>query len=150
MDTAPVLRGFGSSFQLETLSQTRLRLRDLPVTIDLVEPSRIRLNLGKRDRRILFKVSASPPTDFVEYSGRYKSRELDASYTIDASGGSLRLRRAWMPWETMTPAGGDLFSSGSSVLHFRRSNERVTGFRLGMSRVGHISFSKEGSRRRSR
>lgn len=148
-DSGPSLRAFGQTFRLEDLAPNRLNLQGVPAEVEFSKKDEITLHLGRQKPTRLSRIEDDLPSqeELEDLVGRYYSRELDATYTIDMEEGNLKARRAWMPAENLIPAGGDLFSAGPGVMEIRRRTGRPVGFRLRMSRVGSLSFTRQKTRR---
>lgn len=144
-ESGPSLRIFGQAFRLEDSAPNRLRLQGAPAEIELSKKDALVLHLGRQKPIRLSRIEEDLPSqdELETLIGRYYSRELDATYTIDMEEGSLKARRAWMAAEDLIPAGGDLFSAGPCVIEIRRRTGRPVGFRLHMSRVGSLTFTRQ-------
>jgi CubicO group peptidase (beta-lactamase class C family) len=83
--------------------------------------------------------------DLARYSGKYKSDELDATYTLSVKDGKLMLRNGWQPEATLTPLGDDEFESyGIGTVVFRRDgNHQSSGFGLYDGNVRNIAFERQ-------
>jgi CubicO group peptidase (beta-lactamase class C family) len=143
------LRVFGQTFRLEDSAPSRLRLQGVPAEIEFSKKNELILHLGRQKPIRLSLIEEDLPSqdELESLIGRYYSRELDATYTLDMEEGSLKTRRAWMSAEDLIPAGGDLFSAGPCVIEIRRRSGRPVGFRLRMSRVGSLNFTRQKTAR---
>jgi hypothetical protein len=83
--------------------------------------------------------------DLANYAGKYKSGELDATYTLSVKDGKLVLRNGWQPELTLTSLGKDEFENyGIGTVVFRRDeNHRVSGFAVYDGNARNIAFERE-------
>jgi CubicO group peptidase (beta-lactamase class C family) len=80
----------------------------------------------------------------AEFSGSYRSAELDATYRLSVKNGSLDLRTNWNQPIKLHPIVTDEFESedlGTLVFH-RDANHRVSGFSVFAGRVRDVGFEK--------
>lgn len=78
------------------------------------------------------------------YTGQYRSAELDATFDLAISSGSLVLRRNRDPERKLIPLASDEFESeelGNLVFH-RGANRRVTGMSLFVDSARGLTFEK--------
>ena len=83
--------------------------------------------------------------DLASYTGKYKSAELEATYTLSVKDGKLVLRNGWQPELTLTSLGKDEFENyGIGTVVFRRDeNHRVSGFAVYDGNARNIAFERE-------
>jgi hypothetical protein len=83
--------------------------------------------------------------DLASYTGKYKSAELEATYTLSVKDGKLVLRNGWQPELTLTSLGQDEFENyGIGTIVFRRDeNHRVSGFAVYDGNVRNVGFDRE-------
>lgn len=82
--------------------------------------------------------------ELATYAGRYRSTELDATYNLSTSEGSLVLRNNWSPAVKLTPIGRDEFESedlGTIVFH-KDANHRVNRLSVFTVNARNLSFEK--------
>ena len=79
-----------------------------------------------------------------EYVGKYHSAELDATYTVAVDQGKLVVRWGNRPGLPITPARKDAFRSPLGTLTFRRTNQRLAGFRFDGARMHNLYFGRIG------
>lgn len=92
------------------------------------------------------KPLAVPPTvaQLAEYAGRFWSDELQTTYTLEVSGGSLRIRARNAPEDPLQAAAPDRFFVGHLELSFARGPRgRVAGFRLSAGRIRDLRFVRQ-------
>jgi CubicO group peptidase (beta-lactamase class C family) len=80
----------------------------------------------------------------AEFSGSYRSVELDAIYRLSVKNGSLDVRSNWNPPIALNPVASDEFESddlGTLVFH-RDANRRVSGFSVFAGNVRDVGFEK--------
>jgi CubicO group peptidase (beta-lactamase class C family) len=84
-------------------------------------------------------------TDLASYAGKYKSAEVNATYTLSVKDGKLVLRNGWQPELTLTSLGQDEFENyGIGTIVFRRDeNHRVSGFAVYDGNVRNVGFDRE-------
>jgi len=82
--------------------------------------------------------------DLEAYAGRYKSEELDTTYTFSVSHGTLMLRNKWDPPLTLSPVVPDEFENENlGTIVFRRdANHRVNGLSVFEVSARNVSFEK--------
>ncbi len=75
-------------------------------------------------------------------AGRYRSPELDATWTLELRDGTLRARRRHAS-VTLQPVGPDTFGGDRMIVRVTRDERaRVTGFTLDMGRVQGVRFDR--------
>jgi CubicO group peptidase (beta-lactamase class C family) len=83
--------------------------------------------------------------DLANYSGKYKSAELDATYVVSVNDGKLTLRNGWQSEQPLTPLGQDEFENyGIGMVVFRRDgSHRFSGFAVYDGNARNIAFEKK-------
>ena len=83
-------------------------------------------------------------TAISEFSGQYKSEELDAIYNFSIDNGTLTLRCNWNPPLKLTPIAQDEFDSGAyGILVFHRdANHHISGLSVFTLNARNIGFKK--------
>jgi len=83
-------------------------------------------------------------TDLEAYAGRYKSEDLDTTYTLSVSNGNLVVRNKWDPPLTLSPVAQDEFENENlGTIVFRRdANHRVSGLSVFEVSARNVSFEK--------
>ncbi len=76
------------------------------------------------------------------FAGAYASEELDTTWRLAVSQGSLFLRHRGLPEEALSPTVEGVFTVGGIRLAFTRAGGRVTGFTIDEGRVRGIAFRK--------
>jgi hypothetical protein len=81
----------------------------------------------------------------AEFTGKYHSDEIEATYTITRSGDTLMLARNGL--DTDTPLAlqfaETFFAPGTGTLRFTRDKQnRINGFLLSTGRIGALRFEK--------
>jgi CubicO group peptidase (beta-lactamase class C family) len=96
-----------------------------------------------------FPAPAVQPISFTsdqlsQYTGTFHSRELDATFVLEANGGELRSRWASRPRGTpirLAPFAADGFVANSAEVRFSRDERgRVSGFLLNSGRNRNLQF----------
>jgi hypothetical protein len=80
------------------------------------------------------------PAELGAYAGKYWSDELQVSYTLEVTGGKLYMRRPGSGQIELKPFAPEMFSANVGKLSFRRTDGKVSGFKLGTSRSEGIEF----------
>lgn len=131
-------------FVMTSGSRARIKFEDAP-------GGEVRVLVGN-DPRPLVKTEPFTPTaeQMSEFSGVYRSDEMDAVFRIGVRDGALRAERTKIrPW-TLEPLVKDVFRGGSGVFQFTRDgNGRPSGFLYQGGRIKNVKFWKEGSPARS-
>jgi hypothetical protein len=79
----------------------------------------------------------------AEYTGRYRSDELDVTYRIQPLGERLTLRRSWESAVPLLPIYPDGFSvQGRTIRFMRDAAGRITGFRVFAGRALDVRFTR--------
>ncbi|MDQ3698117.1 MAG: serine hydrolase [Gemmatimonadota bacterium] len=139
----------GGGLELVALDRNRFRVGELPVELAF-EPARP--GTPRRFRRLApgvpgqsyeaFRTPTLSPAKLAEYLGSYYSEELDVSYFVSVTGGTLTLRfrngRAFELQPTVT----DTFQTdeGATVRFTRDGAGRVTGGLINAGRVRGIEL----------
>ena len=104
---------------------------------------RMAVGTQKASTYVAFTPVAVTEAGLVEYSGRYYSEELDATYSIVADSGALLLRHTGAD-RRLQPTIVDNFSANQLSLHFMRGGDnRITGVSINAGRVRNIRFEKK-------
>lgn len=86
---------------------------------------------------------APTAAELEAFVGRYQSDEAEIIYTVEVEEGRLVLRRRYGSAAALTPAYGDAFTTGGTVIRFLRGGDgRVTGFSSISARVWDMRFSR--------
>jgi CubicO group peptidase (beta-lactamase class C family) len=83
-------------------------------------------------------------TDLAAYTGRYKSMEILATYTLALRNGTLLLQNNWAPEVKLIPIAPDEFESealGTFLFH-RDRNHRVDGLNVFTVNARNVGFEK--------
>jgi len=93
---------------------------------------------------IELKLSPDEHDELDEYTGRYYSPELDATYVVRLVDGDLTYRFLYSPVDVpLVPTGLDEWDAGRIQLRFLRENsDRVTALHVSLGRVQNIYFDK--------
>jgi CubicO group peptidase (beta-lactamase class C family) len=95
--------------------------------------------------------NASPGADLSEFTGRYRSDEVDSTYTVELRGSGLVLTRPRYKPTPLTQTFGPIFSmegfsrpipSGNVVFQVD-NRDRVTGFVIDGGRINALLFHKQ-------
>jgi hypothetical protein len=78
----------------------------------------------------------------ASYGGRYRSDELDATWTLAVSGDTLVLRRPHLAEVRLRPEEVDAFTFGSTTLRFTRAGSAVDGFTVHAGRAEGMRFER--------
>ncbi len=79
----------------------------------------------------------------AEFTGTYRSEEIDPEYHFVVRSGALRLERLKSPPQTLTPLLAGTFTSPIGIIRFTRDSAgRVSGFVLDGGRVKRMRFVK--------
>lgn len=82
--------------------------------------------------------------DLATYAGRYMSTELDSTYNLSISTGSLTLRNNWNPPLKLAPIAQDEFDGGDlgTLVFHRDPNHRISGLSVFTVNARDVSFEK--------
>lgn len=107
---------------------------------------RARLEIGAFLKETVTRIPRWEPrvAELREYVGKYHSAELDATYTVAVDQGKLVVRWVNRPGLPITPARKDAFRSPLGTLTFRRTNQRLAGFRFDGARMHNLYFGRIG------
>lgn len=97
---------------------------------------------------VLQRVEAFTPTpqQLEDFSGTYRSDEIEAVYRITLRQGTLRLERLKFPPSVLDPLVSDTFNAQPGTIRFTRdATGRVTGFELNAGRIRNVKFRKESA-----
>lgn len=82
----------------------------------------------------------------AEFTGTYRSEEIESVYTVVVRNGGLRLERLKAASASLAPIVADTFSSPIGVIRFvRDAQSRITGFVLDGGRIRRMKFTKASS-----
>jgi len=90
---------------------------------------------------------AAVPAGLTQYAGRYYSKEIDTTYTIEVQEGSLMMTRYNYPTVRLTRRSDDLYTIRdfsrplwTAVVHFTRqqSDQKIDGFLMSGKNIAHI------------
>ena len=102
---------------------------------------------NRRADRFEWKTPAAPVLDRAAlgaYAGTYVSRELDATYRVEAGDSTLMLRAGTATALVARPVFPDGFVSGEYTIEFTRTRGRVTGFEISHPRARGVVFTRAG------
>ena len=89
-----------------------------------------------------------PASKFAAYTGRYASPDLQATYSVEASGAGVALRGPGLGLVELTWQGDDTFASGNEFLpqlvFGRDARGNVSGFEIQSEDVGSLQFERTG------
>lgn len=128
-------------------SQLALRVADLYLSEAFTEPSPS-ASEGTSDSLESATgqtTSASQMTSgqLADYTGLYRSEELNAAYKIFLEGDQLRVKRGYAPTEVLQPVTQNQFTSSGLTLQFVRDEQgKVSAFDLGADQVRSIRLPK--------
>lgn len=142
----------GRRFEMQPSSDIAFTLVGTPAVVSLVFerpagdlPHRLRFTVNA-DRPLFFdRIETVTPTveQLKQYTGSFRSAELEAKYTLAVADGALRLRRKGHEPATLRPMTRDEFAAGGTTLSFTRSDAgTITGFTLEQGRVRNIRFDR--------
>jgi len=135
--------------RVEAIGDRRARLVGVPLELDFDSATArsgyiVRwLVPGRRADRFEWRAPVAPVLDraaLAAYSGRYASRELDATYQVEAGDSTLTLRTAASPPLVARAVFPDGFVSGQYTIQFVRTRGRVTGFEISHPRARGVAF----------
>lgn len=108
---------------------------------------RVELKMGENTEALLKTEPFAPtPEQIAEFTGTYRSDEMDAVFRMTVHEGAFRLERSKMRPSPMVPLVKDTFRSQPGVVQFTRDPEgRVAGFVLQGGRVKHVKFWKQSA-----
>jgi hypothetical protein len=98
---------------------------------------------GRRADRFEWRAPIAPALDRAAlgaYAGTYASRELDATYRVEAGDSTLTLRAGATPGLVARGVFPDAFVSGEYTIQFVRTRGRVTGFEISHPRARGVVF----------
>lgn len=99
------------------------------------------------ERRVYQRLDAADevPPNLPDYAGRYRSEELESSWSIQVKEGRLVLHRPRHGEISLRPGARDRFSgSNLGALRFERdSGGKVTGFKVTTGRVRNLRFERQ-------
>jgi len=81
--------------------------------------------------------------NIADYTGKYYSEELDATYLLFIEDEKLKLQIANYDSQELSIYGIDIFNSDGSLVRFNRSNGVINGFELDAGRVTNLKFEKK-------
>jgi CubicO group peptidase (beta-lactamase class C family) len=120
----------------------------LDVAFDTISgnPKRFTLTSANSAPQAFEKIQAVKPSaqDLAQYTGEYKSSELQATYRFAVKDGKLTLATNWQEPATLDPSVRDEFQGpfGAAVVFRRDAAGHVTGCDLFAGRVRNIAFKK--------
>jgi hypothetical protein len=78
-----------------------------------------------------------------DFTGAYRSPELDVTYRVTVNGDRLELKNGYRPALRMNPIYPDGFRSGPATLRFMRDGDgRIVGFRVFAGRARDVRFER--------
>ena len=139
--------------RVEAVDARRARLAGVPLELEFgagPRPGyRVRwLVPGRRADAFEWRAPAAPalgPAALAAYAGSYASRELDATYRVEAGDSTLTLHVGAAPGRVARPVFADAFVSGQYTIHFFRRRGRVTGFEISHPRARGVAFARTGA-----
>jgi len=84
-----------------------------------------------------------PSLNIVDYTGKYYSEELDATYLLFLEDEKLKVQIANYDSQELTRYDIDTFTSDGDLVRFNRSNGVLKGFELDAGRVTNLKFEKK-------
>ena len=84
----------------------------------------------------------TPIADLHEYEGNYRSEEVGATYTVEAKGSQLIVKRGKEGIHTLDQVGPDVFGQGHIGFLFTRADGNVNAFLLQDRRIRNLKFKK--------
>ncbi len=110
------------------------------------KPLRLTLDSADSAPQVFERFQAIEPSavDLVQYSGEYKSSELQVTYRFAAKDGKLTLATNWQEPAVLDPIVRDEFGGpfGTSIVFRRDAAGHITGCDLFAGRVRNIAFIK--------
>jgi CubicO group peptidase (beta-lactamase class C family) len=100
---------------------------------------------GARDSIYFSAVDSAvaTPDKLNEYAGEYYSDEVQATYVVRIKSGKLELHQRPQSDTPLTPTYKDAFDAPFGNLYFERDKKnKVTGFKITVSRARNVSFQK--------
>ena len=100
---------------------------------------------GRRADVFEWRAPAAPTLGraaLAAYAGTYASRELEATYRVEAGDSTLTLRTGAAPGWMARPVFPDAFVSGQYTIQFVRRRGRVTGFEISHPRARGVAFAR--------
>jgi CubicO group peptidase (beta-lactamase class C family) len=135
--------------RLKALDATHFTASEgLDLKLEAHEGKPLRLTLSSADSapQVFEKFQAIGPSaeDLLQYSGQYKSTELQATYVFAVKDGKFTLATNWQEPAVLDPIVRDEFGGpfGTSIVFRRDAAGRVTGCDLFAGRVRNIAFAK--------
>ena len=105
---------------------------------------RFRTDPGSPDPFERVQPFAPAPAELEEFTGVYRSDEMDTVFRITSKDGTLRLERTKTRPVVLEPVVADIFTSPAGAFRFARTpNGRVSGFTLEAGRVLGVRFWKD-------
>ncbi|HSJ06788.1 MAG TPA: serine hydrolase domain-containing protein [Longimicrobiales bacterium] len=151
-DGALHLATAGPRYPLLARSEREFRVGGVPADIALtfdpgddLRPATMVWSVDGGRRVTLERVEVVQPDadDLAEYAGSYYSDELQATFTIEAAGSGLVLRRPGAQPQRLGPSIRDEFTAGGLIARFRRAaGGGVDGLLLDLGRIRDLEFSR--------
>ena len=117
-------------------------------------PTQFTLTSANSAPQVFEKFKSAKPSaeDLAQYSGEYKSSELQATYRFAVKDGKLTLATNWQEPATLDPSVRDEFQGpfGAAVVFLRDAAGHVTGCNLFAGRVRNIAFTKSTTKAASK
>jgi CubicO group peptidase (beta-lactamase class C family) len=145
VDGGPALKHEGShQFRMgnqETMLRFDVTHAGLAERVRVVRP-------GARES-VFERVTESKPSaaQLNEYTGSYRSDELNTSWRVDQRDGKLKISGARGEVSVeLTPLFADAFSGAGWIVRFGRESGRVTGLTVTTGRSRRVAFAREAAR----
>jgi CubicO group peptidase (beta-lactamase class C family) len=136
--------------RVEAIDARRARLVGQPLELEFGPGPRAGYRVrwlipGRRADSFEWRAPATVVLDraaLAAFAGTYVSRELDATFRVDAGDSTLTLRAGVTPGLVARPVFADTFVSGQYTIQFVRTRGHVTGFEISHPRARGLSFTR--------
>jgi CubicO group peptidase (beta-lactamase class C family) len=139
--------------RVEAIGERRARLAGQPLELEFGPGPRAGYRVrwlipGRRADAFEWRAPAAPKLGRAAlgaYAGVYTSRELDATYRVEAGDSTLALRTGTAAELVARPVFPDAFVSGEYTIQFARDRGGVTGFEISHPRARGVAFVRVGA-----
>jgi hypothetical protein len=141
--------------RVEALSAQRARLVGAPLELEFDGAAHpgytVRWQIpNRRADRFEWRAPKTVVLDraaLASYAGSYASRELDATFRIEAGDSTLTLKAGQTSGLVARPVYPDGFVSGQITIQFVRRQGRITGFEISHPRARGVAFERAAATR---
>lgn len=135
-----IKRGSGNTFNVPTIEGIEFifsKLEDNKTQHLLVIQGGQESSCKRKD------TSAIASINLKDYVGQFYSKELDVTYSVQVEDNVLKVSMKTNPYFTISAINTDEFSFYGNMIHFKRTNNNVSGFELDAGRVKGLKFKKQ-------